>query len=110
MTIFKSILIFKQKIDLNHFVTYKLNTVLFNHIKDFANLYNSSSDLKSFSTIEERLTNQHKIFRLLMSNSDSNEEICHFALKSRKHELAYLRQACKQILPFVLPEYITKCK
>ncbi len=87
-----------------------MNTILFNHIKDFANVYNSSSDLKSFNTIEQRLAKQHEIFKLLIFNSDSNEETCHFALKSRKHELAYLRQTCKQMLPFVLPEYITKCK
>ena len=56
---------------------------------------------------KDRVAKQHDFFKLLL---EQNESPCHFALKSRRHELIYLRQVCKQILPLLLPEHVYNCK
>ena len=55
----------------------------------------------------ERISKQNEILKLILQQ---NENGVHFALNSRHHELAYLRQASKQLLQFLLPDYILKCK
>ena len=93
---------------MKHFATFKLNTILFNHITDLTKCYQANMDqFKDLNSLEDRLSKQHDIFKLIVEQNEGN---CHFALKSRKHELIYLRQICKQILPFLLPDSVSKCK
>ena len=94
--------------DLNHFVTFKLNTILFNHINDFIKCYENNLELlRDLNTLKVRIAKQHELVKLVFEQSDRKP---HFTLKSRRHELVYLRQICKQILPFLLPENVFKCK
>ena len=93
---------------MSHFATYKLNTILFNHINDLIKCYENNLDsLNDLKTLKDRISKQHELFKLI---TEKNEVRSHFALQSRKHELVYLRQVCKQILPFLLPENVCKCK
>ena len=101
-------IMFVKQVDLNHFATFKLNTILFNHINDLTRCHQDNiSQFSHVKTFKDRLAKQHDLFKLIV---EKNEGSCHFALKSRKHELIYLRQICKQILPFLLPESVQKCK
>jgi hypothetical protein len=59
-------------------------------------------------TNEKRVEKQHELFKLMQQNNCDAQD--HIALYSRKHETAYLRQLCKQILPFILPENVLKCR
>ena len=71
------ILSFFLKVNLKEFVSNKLNTILFNHIKNFYEEGDSNKLLKSKM---------------------------HVALFSRKHEINYLREMCNQLLPIILPD------
>lgn len=63
--------------------------------------------LGDLKTLKDRISKQHEFFKLVIEQSEKKS---HFALKSRNHELMYFRQICKQILPFLLPENVYKCK
>lgn len=96
---------------MNYFVTFKLNTLIFNHINDFNDFYQNSensNDLKNLESHQQRLDKQFEIIKLILHQN--NDSQAHVAISSRKHELAYLRHAVKQILPFLLPESISKSR
>lgn len=92
-----------------------MNTILFNHINDFnefcknnSSLINNDVNRTNLLTNKQRLEKQFEIFKVLMQqNCDT---LNHFALSSRRNEIAYLRQMCKQAMPFLLPDTILKCR
>ena len=98
---------------MKHFATFKLNTILFNHINEFYSCLESHPDIfydefgwKNASP-KEKLAKQHEIVKLILKE---NENSSHYALNSRHHELAYLRHTSKQILQFLLPDDVLKCR
>ncbi len=101
--------------DVNYFAVYKLNTILANHISDFyfcheAFLKSQQKDLQNL-TQEQRIAIQHELLRnIAVRNESHSPEGGHFALTSRQHELVYLRQTSKKILPFLLPNHVVKCR
>jgi sorting nexin-14 len=63
-------------------------------------------------TPEQRIKMQHDFLKFMV-NKNEEEDVGgsgHFALKSRQHELVYLRQVTKQIFPLLLPSNILKCR
>jgi hypothetical protein len=109
------------KIDVKNVLAYKLNTILVNHVNDFLNTASTIDELKNFkeNTNESRLKLQEQLYKSIMKSihkidSNGQEDLTsglgHIALLSRKHELAYLRQACKKMLPLLLPDSVYKCK
>ncbi len=95
---------------MNDFVTFKLNTLLHNHIHDFIKCYESSTEFKNLKNLQERLSKQNDLFKLIVQENVSINSNVHFAMSSRKHELVYLRQVCKKILPFLLPDNVSRSK
>lgn len=115
--ILANIIIRLKQVDINHFATFKLNTVLFNHINDFyfchADYLNSSSTDLQTLTKSQRIALQHELLKHIINRNDLNTESGssgHIALNSRQHELAYLRQISKRILPLLLPNHVLKCR
>lgn len=55
---------------------------------------------------------QHDFLKFIQDRNEQEDgsDCGHFALKSRQHELVYLRQVTKKILPFLLPGSILKCR
>jgi hypothetical protein len=113
--ILKALILFIStiQIDLNHFSTFKLNTILFNHINEFYSCVESHPDLFydeagwKNASLEEKLAKQDEILKRMLKE---NENSVHYALSSRQHELTYLRHTSKQILTFLLPEDVLKCR
>lgn len=94
---------------------YKTNTLVYNHLSDFIQVYKSNPELIEHNaaklkalTPKERIDKQFAIFKATMQKS--TETFNHFALSSRRNELAYLRKMCSQVLPFLLPDSIIKCR
>lgn len=93
---------------MKHFATFKLNSLLFNHINDFYyGLEENQEMFENHQPNDNRLSKQHKVFKLILEQNDNK---LHFALNSRQHEIAYLRYVSKQILQFLLPENVHKCR
>lgn len=84
--------------------------MLYNHIHDFVKCYQASTEFKNLKTSQERLSKQNYLFKLIVQENISINSNVHFALNSRKHELVYLRHICKKILPFLLPDNVSKSK
>ncbi len=83
-----------------------MNSILYNHFHDFYQT-NQNVNIENL-TQRKRIELQHQIFKQMLQNNIDSQD--HIALHSRKHELAYLRQIAKQVLPFLLPENVLKCK
>jgi hypothetical protein len=115
-----------QRLDLNYIICYKLNTILFNHVSEFEEavmsipknrqlLFDDNNKLKKL-TPEQRLKIQCTLFESMINTTstietDINNKIItktnnHFALHSRRHELAYLRKVCIELLPLLLPKNV----
>lgn len=99
-----------EQVDINHLVTFRLNTILYNHISDFSELNSIKSfkNLKKPDNLNDRIKIQFELLKLITQTVDKSQ--LHFALTSRKNELKYLRQISKQILANLLPQHISKCK
>lgn len=100
-----------KQIDLKHFATFKLNSLLYNHISDFYSCSMQANtkliDLKQVKSLDERVLKQHELFKQILNKNELNS---HYALISRQHELTYLRHISKQLLIFLLPDYVLNCK
>ncbi len=113
--ILANLIIRLKQVDINYFATYKLNTILANHINDFYfchedYLHSQQKDLQDLNE-KQRITIQHELLKNIITRNESQTgEGGHFALASRHHELVYLRQMSKKILPFILPNHIVKCR
>ena len=100
-----------RRVDMQRLFTYKLNSILFNHIKDFASgasMPENNTPNATTTTMQDRVARQHDLLKAIVETSTGGE--CHVALQSRHHELSYLRTLCKQMLPLLLPDYVHKCK
>ena len=76
------------------FVSSKLNTILFNHLKNF---YDHYDELK-------KNNNENDFVKLNSIISSKHKSKVHIALFSRKHEVNYLRETCSNLLPLILPD------
>ncbi|CAF0709444.1 unnamed protein product [Brachionus calyciflorus] len=97
-----------KQVDLKHLITFRLNSIIYNHISDFNELYKNDENFKNSNTPNERLEKQFELFKKLVEINEKNQ--FHFTLTSRKNELKYLKQLCNQVLPFILPDHILKCR
>ena len=100
---------------MNHMVTDRLNEVLFHHITEFYEFYSKNTDkFGNFANVtpNDRSAWQNELFKALYVFNEDGEDFYtgHYALISRKHEMAYIRETCRQILPYLLPESVSNSK
>lgn len=90
----------------------KFNTLLYNHLSDFSEFYKNHAEQFNLSrtslSANKRIEKQFEIFKLIMKKNP--DKCIHFALTSRENEIVYLKKMCKQVLTFLLPDYILKCR
>ncbi|RNA09819.1 sorting nexin-14 isoform X1, partial [Brachionus plicatilis] len=91
-----------KEVDWAHFITFRINSILFNHVSEFENTS------IFYSNSKERLDHQ---FELLEKIREAREiKSVHTALTSRDEELKYLRKISKKIFSYLFPEHILKCR